>query len=77
MPKRTLTQKIKTAMQCHAYASVYYSGVGEDEMRQEDKGEFYSKPNKPHLVIKGENVGTPLKHSPRSCQYANHLTVCK
>lgn len=41
MPKRTLTQKIETAVQCHAYASVYYSGVGENEMREEDKGQFY------------------------------------
>lgn len=54
MPKRTLTQKIETAVQCHAYVSVYYSGVGENEMREEDKGQFYSEPNKPHFVIKGE-----------------------
>lgn len=45
------------AVQCHACAIVYYFGVGENEMREEDKGQFYSELNKPHLVIKGEMVG--------------------
>lgn len=54
MPKRTLAQKMETAAQCQACASVCCSLVGENGMRGEDQGQSYSEQNKPHLVLKGE-----------------------
>lgn len=46
MPKRTLAQKIETALQCHACGNVSYSIVGEDGIREKAKGQFYSEQNK-------------------------------
>lgn len=81
MPKRTLTQKIETAVQCHARASVHYFLVRENGTREEDKGQFYSEPDKPHLVIKGEmwgRLGNAVLGSASmqiAEQYANDLTL--
>lgn len=58
MSKRTLAQKIETTLQCHACVSGCYSPVGEDGVREKNKGQFYSEQNKLHLVRKGEMRGS-------------------
>lgn len=58
MPKRTLAQKTETTLQCHACVSGCYSPVGEDGVREENKGQVYSKQNKLYLVRKEEMWGS-------------------